>query len=94
MKLTLSLIMLVAMALFAAQVQLQWHHNNASSENTFYLIRTTNLSIPKSNWTVVAVIPGLETNYFLETEPGGYYYTLFASNRWGKSGYAIKMEGN
>ena len=54
-------------------------------ENTFYLLHSTDISTPVSNWNVIAVIPGLATNHFLDVQPGRHFFTMTASNFWGTS---------
>ena len=85
MNVLIAILLLIAVAIKAAQVEFQWTHNNASVANTFYLLHSRNISTPTSNWTTIAVIPGLATNYCHDIEPGIHFFSLMASNFWGVS---------
>jgi hypothetical protein len=59
-----------------------------SVPDIYKLYYTTNVGQPLTNWVVLAVIPGDQTNYHTAMVPGAYFFTMTASNFWGESPFS------
>lgn len=94
--LALALVMGVVAALgvspkpVATKITLMWDYetNQVSPELVFKLYSSTNMTVPLTNWTVLAVVPGTNRSVTLPVEPGVRFYALTASNWWGESDFS------
>lgn len=68
-------------------IRLEWDYpqDELSTNMTFVLYSTTNITTPFGLWTVVTNVSGTQTNATVRVTPGKLFLTLTASNLWGES---------
>jgi len=69
---------------------LSWNYPTAElNSNLLFKIRgTTNLSLAKTNWPIIANVVGTTTNTTVQISPGAYYFTMSVSNLWGETAFS------
>lgn len=71
-------------------ITLAWNYptNELSTNLTFRLYHSTNITVPLTNWTVITNIAGTNTSVSLPVLPGAHFFALTASNFWGESDFS------
>jgi hypothetical protein len=79
------------------KVTLAWDYptNELSRDLTFLIRRSTNISIPMTNWTVIARVVGTNMQATVFVTPGVNFFVCTASNLWGESDFSnvVSMPG-
>ena len=93
----LATVLLTALGAFAVilppslqTVTVSWDYpaEQLGTDLTFKIYHTTDLSVPVTNWTVVANVMGTNLSTKLPLVPGAHFYTVTASNAAGESNFA------
>jgi hypothetical protein len=68
-------------------IKLAWDYpqDELSTNLTFVLYSTTNITTPFGLWAVVTNVSGTQTGVTVRVTPGKLFLTLTASNLWGES---------
>jgi hypothetical protein len=96
MKRLILLLALSAAALIRAAIQpigdvtlfFDYPTNQLSTNLTFRVYATTNLSFPLTNWTVIKTVVGTNTSVTVRVVPGQNYFAMTASNMWLESDFS------
>jgi hypothetical protein len=82
-------IALVAQSAINGRVRLTWSYPTTTDTSLVFKIYTsTSMSIPLTNWTVVATVPYNARSYDLTVTPGEQFFVMTASNFWGQGDFS------
>lgn len=67
-------------------ITLIWSQENpATTDITYKVYSSTNLSIPIAQWTLIKLVPGTNYQTTISVTPGRAWYSVTASNFWGET---------
>lgn len=72
----------------SGKVTLAWDYEVLDTNNTFRIYHTTNITTPKSNWVVIATVPGTNLTATVYVTPGVNFFAATVSNMWMESDFS------
>jgi hypothetical protein len=64
---------------------LTWNYSQPDTNTFIKLYRSTDISIPLTNWNMIATVPSTTNQVVIQILPGKAFYYVTATNLWGES---------